>query len=287
VNGEPKYPIREVSRVTGVNSVTLRAWQRRYGLLKPARTEKGHRLYSDADIARIRDIQHWLERGVAIGKVKALLEHAPAAIAPETDDSWQDALQRLTGIVNDLDQGRFDAEFNSLMSLYPVATLKQQLLLPLLRQFSQPVDAPHPLAGVLDSWLSSRLVTRITNANQHNHLPWIYLLGCPAETRCELVLEAAELSASGYRISLLGELHSHQQLLLLLSRLERLWLMAGHRPDAPLLNQLQQLTPVQLSRLGLLGAVWRSLALPAPLSLSGRCFDEASELLRAYQQEAL
>ena len=41
---EGSYPIREVSRLTGVNAVTLRAWQRRYGLVQPARTEKGHRL---------------------------------------------------------------------------------------------------------------------------------------------------------------------------------------------------------------------------------------------------
>ena len=31
--------------------MTLRAWQRRYGLVQPARTEKGHRLYSEAEIA--------------------------------------------------------------------------------------------------------------------------------------------------------------------------------------------------------------------------------------------
>ncbi|MFO7703780.1 MAG: MerR family DNA-binding transcriptional regulator, partial [Halopseudomonas sp.] len=34
-------PIREVSRVTGVNAITLRAWERRYGLITPHRTEKG------------------------------------------------------------------------------------------------------------------------------------------------------------------------------------------------------------------------------------------------------
>jgi len=283
VSDEPKYPIREVSRVTGINSVTLRAWQRRYGLLKPARTEKGHRLFSEADIARIREIQRWLERGVAIGKVKALLEQAPETAAPVADDSWQEAMQRLTGLVNDLDQGRFDAEFNSLMSLYPVATLKQQLLLPLLRQFFRPVEAPHPLAGVLDSWLSGRLGTRVTNANQHNNLPWIYLLGAPVEPRSGMLLEAAELSASGYRVSLLGELSGQQQLVLLLSRLERLWLVAEQRPDTPLLNLLQQLPPEQLSRLGLLGPVWRSLALPG--ELAEQCVDGAEGLIRRFQQE--
>ncbi len=57
------YPIREVSRLTGVNAVTLRAWQRRYGLVQPARTEKGHRLYSEQDIRQIGEILSWLERG--------------------------------------------------------------------------------------------------------------------------------------------------------------------------------------------------------------------------------
>ena len=43
---EELYPIRTVSSLTGVNSITLRAWERRYGLIKPVRTPKGHRLYT-------------------------------------------------------------------------------------------------------------------------------------------------------------------------------------------------------------------------------------------------
>ena len=66
--------IGEISRLTGINSVTLRAWERRYGLLKPQRTHKGHRLYSQADVTRVREIQTWLARGLAISKIKVLLE---------------------------------------------------------------------------------------------------------------------------------------------------------------------------------------------------------------------
>ena len=43
-------PIRVISRLSGVNTVTLRARERRYGLLTPTRTEKGHRLYSQEDV---------------------------------------------------------------------------------------------------------------------------------------------------------------------------------------------------------------------------------------------
>ena len=66
---EELFPIREVSRLTGVNPVTLRAWERRYGLIVPTRTESGHRLYSMQDIERVRSILNWIERGVAVSKI--------------------------------------------------------------------------------------------------------------------------------------------------------------------------------------------------------------------------
>ena len=72
------FPIREVSRLTGVNAVTLRAWERRYGLIQPIRTDSGHRLYSQADINEIRRILGWLERGVAISKVGSILARGDA-----------------------------------------------------------------------------------------------------------------------------------------------------------------------------------------------------------------
>ena len=67
------FPIREVSRLTGINPVTLRAWERRYGLIQPTRTESGHRLYSKADIETVNRILDWIERGVAVSKVGKLL----------------------------------------------------------------------------------------------------------------------------------------------------------------------------------------------------------------------
>src|SRR5476651_937226 len=70
---EELFPIREVSRMTGINPVTLRAWERRYGLIQPTRTESGHRLYSMADIERVRSILGWIERGVALNKVGKIL----------------------------------------------------------------------------------------------------------------------------------------------------------------------------------------------------------------------
>jgi methanogenic corrinoid protein MtbC1 len=56
-------PIGEVARRTGVAVATLRAWERRYGLLDPQRTEGGHRRYGSADLARVRRMQQLLADG--------------------------------------------------------------------------------------------------------------------------------------------------------------------------------------------------------------------------------
>ena len=77
-------PIREVSRITGVNAVTLRAWERRYGLIVPHRTAKGHRLFSTEHIQRIQQILLWLNRGVSVSQIKPLL-NAPPTLAPAPD----------------------------------------------------------------------------------------------------------------------------------------------------------------------------------------------------------
>ncbi len=62
----PKYRIKAVSQQTGVAPVTLRAWERRYGLLMPHRTHSNYRLYSDRDIALLRWLKARVDGGLPI-----------------------------------------------------------------------------------------------------------------------------------------------------------------------------------------------------------------------------
>jgi MerR family transcriptional regulator, light-induced transcriptional regulator len=57
--------IGELSRRVGVSPALLRAWERRYGLLDPARTDGGLRLYGSEDERRVRDMQAGLRRGLS------------------------------------------------------------------------------------------------------------------------------------------------------------------------------------------------------------------------------
>ncbi len=72
-NIEPKHPIQVVSRRTDLSADVLRAWERRYKAVQPARSTSGRRLYSDADISRLR----WLKRATLSGRSIAQVAGLP------------------------------------------------------------------------------------------------------------------------------------------------------------------------------------------------------------------
>ncbi|PST94298.1 helix-turn-helix-type transcriptional regulator [Photobacterium sp. NCIMB 13483] len=120
------FTISEVSDVTGVNAVTLRAWQRRYGLLVPQRTSQGHRLYTESDISKIKLILNWLAKGVSIGKVKPLLagDADPILERQQVLDITDDiiaAVQALNGF-------KLERLINEALKIYPYEVIQQRLL---------------------------------------------------------------------------------------------------------------------------------------------------------------
>ena len=66
---ESKYRIGAVALMTGISTHALRAWERRYGHLEPSRSRGGSRLYSAAEVSRLRLIRQLLNRGHAIGQL--------------------------------------------------------------------------------------------------------------------------------------------------------------------------------------------------------------------------
>ena len=71
---EPRLTIGAVARATGFSPDTLRVWQKRYGFPVPRRKPSGHRLYSSADVRRLRRISEALARGHRPGQVVPLAE---------------------------------------------------------------------------------------------------------------------------------------------------------------------------------------------------------------------
>lgn len=71
ISDEPKFTIKKVSAQTGIRTVTLRAWERRYSVLDPKRAENRYRLYSDRDIAILFWIKSRLDKGLSISAAAA------------------------------------------------------------------------------------------------------------------------------------------------------------------------------------------------------------------------
>ncbi|AMW85819.1 Transcriptional regulator, MerR family, associated with photolyase [Pseudomonas yamanorum] len=162
-------PIREVARQTGVNAVTLRAWERRYGLIVPQRTPKGHRLFSAEHVQRIHTILTWLNRGVPVSQVKSLIDTAQPASQPPEENEWHNRRQHLMQAISELAERRVDDAFNQAMALYPPRTLCEQLLLPLLRELElrwQGQFGAQMERVFFYSWLRSKFGARMYHNNR-------------------------------------------------------------------------------------------------------------------------
>jgi DNA-binding transcriptional MerR regulator len=135
------FPIRELSAKTQVNTVTLRAWERRYGLLKPQRTSKGHRLYSTEDVATVEQIMELVARGVPLGKVKPLLQEGLSLTSKdEHSEYWQDAVVELIEAIDLFSIGKIEHLIRQAFASYPVRICREHLIEPVFFDLSQRDD---------------------------------------------------------------------------------------------------------------------------------------------------
>ncbi len=165
------YAIREVSEITGVKPVTLRAWQRRYNLVQPQRTAKGHRLYTDADIQTIRQIQSWLLKGVSIGKVSQLLQGSGGDIvkSPELHTELEECETLLSALAQ-LNRGKAESVLATVMKEYPLNHVERQFLLPVVDALEKVKGPLRSLQkGLFHSIMLSKLSSILESENKAAH----------------------------------------------------------------------------------------------------------------------
>jgi MerR family transcriptional regulator, light-induced transcriptional regulator len=127
--------IGELSRRSGVSPALLRAWERRYGLLQPARSAGGLRLYSLDDVARVRRMQGLLADGVAAAEAAALVSAAPAEERPPS--ALPAAVEELTEALEGFDEARAHAVIDRLLAATTVDALLTQVFLPYLHELGE------------------------------------------------------------------------------------------------------------------------------------------------------
>ncbi|WP_447527389.1 MerR family transcriptional regulator [Vreelandella sp. TE19] len=203
----PLYPIREVSRLTGVNSVTLRAWERRYGLICPQRTPKGHRLYAQDDIIRIERILQWLNRGVPVSQVADLLDQPETIEAPVPDaGDWASQRQQLLATIEAIDLPKLESLYQQSLALYPLSTAVNELWQPAISTLEAKwaIEPDDLVRRSLEAFLRSQVGIRLHYANQATRGPLILLNAMPDDPGpLWVLLTALMASEQGYRVQLL------------------------------------------------------------------------------------
>jgi len=265
------FPIREVARLTGVNPVTLRAWERRYGLIQPTRTESGHRLYSSTDIDTVHRILDWIERGVAVSKVGKILardtlcsEHAtPSRV--DTEREWIQWQVQLRLAISAFDDRQLDRLYGQIFAAYPVAVVFQSIIMPLWQQLLRHQGRFGQASEWLffDAFLRARVAQRLHLASA-SATPRILLSAIVGECReLELLVAGALIGSDDLAVKVFAVGQPFDELTLVCekTRPQALVLFSNRAPGADL--------PLRLQRL--------ALTLDCPLLLAG----DASDLAEA------
>ena len=124
--------IGEFSRRVDVSPELLRAWERRYGLLQPTRTEGRFRLYSSDDADRVERMKRGLADGLSAAEAarQALVEERPAGGTGLLDD----ASARLLRAAHDYDETAVQAVLDEATASFALETVLRELILPVLRE---------------------------------------------------------------------------------------------------------------------------------------------------------
>lgn len=122
--------IGELARQTGTTPDLLRAWERRYGLLNPTRTEGGFRLYAPADRERVLQMRQHIGSGLSAA------EAARRALS-DGHEAEPDGAGGLLEALLDMDESRAQTVIDNLLARLSDETALRESILPALREVGE------------------------------------------------------------------------------------------------------------------------------------------------------
>jgi DNA-binding transcriptional MerR regulator len=266
--------IGELSRRVGVSEHVLRAWESRYGLLRPVRSAGGYRLYSEDDQSRVRRMQVHLAGGLAAA------EAAQAAIAEEGRRSTPagsagpaagegaaavsqaevghsaDALRQA---LDEMNEPAAQALLDRLLTDFTVESVLRDVVLPYLRDLGE--RWAHGEVSVAQEHFASHVVRGRLSGLARGWGTGVgrrALLACPPDEQHDLALLVfgIVLNRGGWRVEFLGANTPMQDMLEVTSRTRpSLVVLTAHRPErfvavVPELSALAALAPLVLAGAG-------------------------------------
>ncbi len=212
---ERTYRIQVAAEQSGLSEQVIRAWERRYGVLKPKRTPGGYRVYTERDIALLKRLKQLTEEGVSISEAAKLLpslrrelDEAPAPPALPLNGTQVESWRReiLQGAER-LDQLAIEAVLDRAFATLSPLQVYDELLVPTQMEVGDrwhagtlTVAEEHLVSQALRMRLLSVLVAAPRGSRKH------VVCACMPEEDHEVGLLGAALRFrhAGYRVTLLG-----------------------------------------------------------------------------------
>ena len=273
----PLYNIKAVKQATGLTAATLRAWERRYGVFEPQRSESGYRLYSERDVAALRWLKRRVDEGLSISQAVAVLQmhrdSTNAAAAPMSTPQVNTELPSLSDLHRQLikallafDENSADHILSEAFAMHGVEATCELVIAPAMVEIGDRWRRGE--VSVVDEHFASHYVRRkleaMVNVTPVHETAPMLVLGCAPGDWHEvaLVLLAFFLRRQGYRVIYLGQ---NVPLENLVAELQRL------RPAMVILSATTEETAEALAQVS---NVVAALSTPRPLfGFGGRAFN--------------
>lgn len=259
--GSPVLRIGELSRRAGVSGHVLRAWERRYGLLQPVRSEGGFRLYTEADERRVRRMRKHLARGLSAAEAAQATLQDDASGREGPPGLLPAAASELAGMLRQafdaFDEPTVQAVLDRLLSDLSVTVVMREIVLPYLAELGDRCERGD--ASIAQEHFASNLIrgrlAGLARGWGDGSGPRA-ILACPPGEQHDLALMifGVALNRHGWRIDYLGVDTPIEELT---------------RTAAARLPDLVVLAATQPGMLEPLAAELVTLADTAPLALAG------------------
>jgi DNA-binding transcriptional MerR regulator len=205
----PGLRIGELSRRTGISTELLRTWERRYGLLMPARSPAGYRLYTEADEDRVRRMQAYQAAGLSAAEAAraAMRTDEPSAGLLAARPAPDGPAAALTAALDAFDEPAAQAILDRLLTDFTVELVLSRVILPYLQdlgdrwaQGQASVACEHFASNILRGRLAA-----LARGWGHGRGPRA-LLACPPGEQHDLglLVFGIVLHRHGWRVHFLG-----------------------------------------------------------------------------------
>lgn len=209
------YRIHRFSKLTGLTTHVIRAWERRYGLVTPVRGANRYRLYNDEDVRLFRYLKAKGDEGMSIGELaeigrEKLLEQAQREFvaAPVEPPPSERLIADLTQALQEHDRVGFERKLNGALAVIPFEEALHRFLLPLQEHIGQ-LWHDGNLGVAQEHYASNQIKQKIFSAMNQLRMveegPRI-VVACPSQEWHEIsALTAGYLCAArGCRVHYLG-----------------------------------------------------------------------------------